>query len=249
MATSVNRFEHRPNRIDRMGKTVVYAGELMRHPVYTRFLHWMVGIFFFLALLSGFAIYLPWIFRFFTPLFGGGAMTRFLHPWFGLAFVFFFALQAINWWQVMTWTPPDSRWMKNIKEYVTRTESMEAPDTGFFNAGQKLQFWEIVWGCVAYVITGFIMWYPTVFGRVLVSISYVIHDISALIMLFGIFFHIYLSTFGEPGTIQAMTRGTVRESWAWTHHPAWYKAVTGVDAHEALARAEENPPSGEPRAL
>ena len=36
-------------------------------------------------------------------------------------------------------------------------------------------------------------------ARILVAISYVIHDISALIMLFGIFFHIYLSTFGEPG--------------------------------------------------
>ena len=96
---------------------------------------------------------------------------------------------------------------------------MESPETGFFNAGQKMQFWEIVWGCVAYVITGVMMWFPTTFGRILVSIAYVIHDISALIMLFGIFFHIYLSTFGEPGTIQAMTRGTVSEGWAWTHHP------------------------------
>lgn len=249
MATSTNTFQHRTNAIDRLGKTVVYVGELMRHPVYTRFLHWMYGIFFFLALLSGFAIYLPWIFRFFSPLFGGGAMTRFLHPWFGLGFVFFFSLQILNWWQVMTWTPSDSRWMKNIKEYVTRSDTMESPETGFFNAGQKMQFWEIVWGCVAYVITGFIMWYPTVFGRVLVSISYVIHDISALIMLFGIFFHIYLSTFGEPGTIQAMTRGTVSEAWAWTHHPAWYKATTGVDAEQAMASAEKNPPSGEPRTL
>ena len=46
MATSVNRFEHRPNAIDRMGRTVVFEGEMLRHPVYTRFLHWMVGIFF-----------------------------------------------------------------------------------------------------------------------------------------------------------------------------------------------------------
>ena len=75
---------------------------------------------------------------------------------------------------------------------------MEPPDVGFFNAGQKLQFWEIVGGCIAYVITGVIMWFPEIFGRVLVAISYVIHDISALIMLFGIFVHIYLSTFGEP---------------------------------------------------
>ena len=47
------------------------------------------------------------------------------------------------------------------------------------NVGQKLQFWDIVWGCVAYVITGVIMWFPTVFGRILVSVSYVIHDLSA----------------------------------------------------------------------
>src|SRR5215469_13886522 len=105
MASSSNIFQHRPNAIDSLGQTVVYQGELMRHPVYTRFLHWMVGIFFFLALLSGFGIYLPWIFRFFTPLFGGGPMTRLLHPWFGLVFVIFFFLQALNWWNVMRWTP------------------------------------------------------------------------------------------------------------------------------------------------
>ena len=234
MATSVNRFEHRPNAIDRMGRTVVYEGEMLRHPVYTRFLHWMVGIFFFLALLSGFGIYLPWISRFLTPLFGGGAMTRFLHPWFGVGFVIFFGLQLLNWRNVMRWTPADSRWMKRITAYITNQEAMEPKDVGFFNAGQKLQFWEIAWGCVAYVITGFIMWFPEIFGRMLVAIAYVVHDISALIMLFGIFFHIYLSTFGEPGTIQAMTRGTVSEAWAWTHHPAWYQEVTGRDAEEAM---------------
>jgi formate dehydrogenase subunit gamma len=251
MATPADRFVHRPNAIDRMGRTVVYTGELLRHPVYTRFLHWMVGIFFFLALLSGFGIYLPWIFRFFTPLFGGGATTRLLHPWFGLAFVFFFALQALNWWQVMTWSPADSRWMKRIKEYVSETDSPEPADVGFFNAGQKLQFWEIVCGCIAYVITGVIMWFPEIFGRILVAISYVIHDISALIMLFGIFFHIYLSTFGEPGTIQAMTRGTVSEGWAWTHHPAWYKAVTGRNPAETLeaAKRRNTPPAQPPPTL
>src|SRR5271157_2329138 len=248
MATTANRFEHRPNAIDRLGRTIVYTGELLRHPVYTRFLHWMVGICFFLALLSGFGIYLPWIFRFFTPLFGGGAMTRFLHPWFGLAFVFFFALQALNWLQVMTWTPADSRWMKHIRRYVIRSDSSESPETGFFNGGQKLMFWEIVCGSIAYLITGVIMWFPTPFGRILVSISYVIHDISALIMLAGIFVHTYLSTFGEPGTIQAMTRGTVSEAWAWTHHPAWYQEVTGRDPYQAMEqerqRLEETGRSG-----
>ena len=58
MATSANEYHHQPNAIDRLGRTKVYVGELMRHPVYTRFLHWMYGIFFFLALLSGFGIVL-----------------------------------------------------------------------------------------------------------------------------------------------------------------------------------------------
>jgi cytochrome b subunit of formate dehydrogenase len=44
-------------------------------------------------------------------------------------------------------------------------------------------FWEIVGGSIAYVITGLIMWFPEIFGRWPIAISYVIHDISALIML------------------------------------------------------------------
>src|SRR5689334_11331194 len=102
--------------INRIGLTVVYVGELLLHRAYTRFLHWAYGIFFFLALVSGFAIYLPWIFRWFTPFFGGGAMTRFLHPWFGLGFVIFFGLQALNWASVMKWGPNDTEWMKRLKD-------------------------------------------------------------------------------------------------------------------------------------
>ena len=52
---------------------------------------------------------------------------------------------------------------------------------------------------------------------------------SAMIMLAGIFIHIYLSTFGQPGTFHAMTRGVVSRAWAWTNHPAWYREVTGRD--------------------
>lgn len=75
---------------------------------------------------------------------------------------------------------------------------------------------------------------PAIFGRTLVAISYVIHDISALIKPAGIFVHICLSTIGEPHTFQSMTRGTVREDWAWTHHPAWFQRITGREPCAAL---------------
>jgi formate dehydrogenase subunit gamma len=161
-----------------------------------------------------------------------------MHPWFGLGFVVFFGLQALNWLQPMIWTAADSNWMRNMGKIVSGEAKMDPPDTGFFNAGQKLQFWEIVGGCVAYLITGIILWAGArTFGRIPVAISYVIHDISAVIMLGGIFIHIYQSTFGEPGTFQAMVRGAVSEAWAWTFHPAWYKQVTGRDPQQACEEA------------
>jgi formate dehydrogenase subunit gamma len=101
-------------------------------------------------------------------------------------------------------------------------------------------FWEIVGGCIVYLITGIILWAGArSFGGTAVAISYVLHDISALIMLGGIFIHIYLSTIGEPGTFQAMTRGAVSEAWAWTFHPAWYKKVTGRDPREDYEKARQ----------
>ena len=161
-----------------------------------------------------------------------------MHPWFGVGFVVFFGLQTLNWLRPMAWTKADTNWMRNIMGVVSGKDKLEPPDTGFFNAGQKLQFWEIVIGCVVYLITGIILWAgaPT-FGRWPVAISYILHDISALIMLGGIFIHIYLSTIGEPGTFQAMTRGSVSEAWAWTFHPAWFKQETGRDPRQAYEEA------------
>ncbi len=241
MGTAVERFDDKARRaFDSFGHTDVYQGELLRHPVYTRFLHWMVALFFFLALFSGFGIYLPWLFRWFTPIFGGGPLARAMHPWFGLGFVSFFGLQMLNWLQPMKWTNADTAWMRRLRSVVSGADKLEPEDTGFFNGGQKVQFWEIAAGCIVYLITGIVLWAGArTFGRIPVAISYVLHDISALIMLGGIFIHVYLSTIGQPGTFQAMIRGAVSEAWAWTFHPAWYKQVTGRDARRAHEEARQ----------
>ncbi|HKA17903.1 MAG TPA: formate dehydrogenase subunit gamma [Blastocatellia bacterium] len=215
-----------------LGRTVVHEGELLRHPTYTRFLHWTVAIFFFAALLSGLAIYAPWSFSWLTPLFGGGQMTRLLHPWFGIAFVVAWFFQFLNWLGIMAWTEADSRWLRGINRYVKNDEKVEPEYVGFFNGGQKLQFWEIAFGGLVLLITGLLMWFPEVSGRIGVAISYPLHDIAALIMLAGIFIHIYLSTIGQPGTLRSMTQGVVTRAWAWTHHPAWYGRVTGRNPRE-----------------
>jgi formate dehydrogenase subunit gamma len=203
--------------------------ELLRHPVHTRMLHWGVAVFFLLALLSGFAIYTPWLFRWLTPMFGGGAMTRLLHPWFSLGFVAFFALQILNWLEPMSWNPDDWRWLRRIRDYVTNADTREPDYVDFFNAGQKLYFWAIVASAAIFLISGIPMWFPSTFGRTLVAVGYVLHDVAALVMLAGLIVHIYEGTAAQPGTFHSMTRGTVEKRWASTHHPAWYRRVTGHD--------------------
>jgi formate dehydrogenase subunit gamma len=238
MTTSVEQFDEKARReFGKFGRTVVHEGELLRHPVYTRFLHWSVAIFFFLALLSGLAIYSPWLFHWLTPLFGGGPTTRLLHPWFGVGFVIAYFFQFLNWLPRMRWTEADRKWLGHLPAYVKNEEAVEPEYVGFFNAGQKLQYWEIVVGSFVFLITGLLMWFPELSGRIAVAVSYVLHDISALVMIFGIWIHIYLSTIGQPGTLKSMLHGVVTRAWAWTHHPAWYRETTGRDPREDYQRA------------
>lgn len=239
MSSSVERFDDKPRReFSRHGRTVIHRGELLRHPVYTRLLHWSVAITFILSLLSGFALYSPWLYRWLTPLFGGGPMTRFLHPWFGLLFDILFFFQFINWFASMRWMDSDRRWMRRVRAYVSNRERMEPEDVGFFNGGQKLYFWVIAFSALLFLITGLLLWFDDVIPRWIVAVSYVLHDIAALIMLAGFIVHIYEGTAAAPGTFQSMTNGTVTEEWAWTHHPAWYGEVTGRDPRRDFEDAQ-----------
>jgi len=222
-----------------VSRTIVHDGELLRHPPATRVLHWAVAIFFVLALLSGFAIYTPWLYHWLTPLFGGGPATRALHPWFSLGFVVAFAAQLANWARPMSWTPDDRRWLRHLKEYISNAESLEPDYVDFFNAGQKLYFWLIVASAAIFLVSGVPLWFPRTFGSTLTAFGFVLHDVAALLMLVGFIIHIYEGTAAQPGTFQSMTRGTVTKRWAWTHHPAWYRRITGRDPRADYQAAVE----------
>jgi formate dehydrogenase subunit gamma len=240
VSTAIDRFDDAARRrVGAFGRTVVRAGDLLRHPVYTRVLHWSVAIFFILALLTGFAIYSTWLYYWIAPIFGGGPTARLLHPWFSLGFVLFFALQFLNWLDPMSWVDSDRTWLRRLREYVTNAETLEPEYVDFFNAGQKLYFWTIAVSALLFLISGLPMWFPRTFGRWAVAAGYVVHDIAALVMLVGFIVHIYEGTASQPGTFRSMTRGTVTARWAWTHHPAWYRKVTGRDPREDYRRAAQ----------
>jgi formate dehydrogenase subunit gamma len=209
-------------RVGAHGRTVVRRGELLRHPVYTRVLHWTVAIFFVLSLLSGFALYTP------VALSRAHAALRRRADDALAAPVVQPRLRGRLLLSVPQLARADGvdagrrRWMRRIKEYVTNEEKLEPEDVGFFNGGQKLYFWAIVASALLFLVTGLPMWFDDAVPRWLVALSYVVHDVAALVMLGGFIIHVYEGTAAQPGTFQAMTDGTVSEEWAWTHHPAWY---------------------------
>src|SRR5262249_15312567 len=180
--------------------------------------------FFFLAMLTGFVLFTPYFFGL-SALFGGGAMARFLHPWFSLIFVVgvLFLLRA--WQQRMRKEPGDEEWTNNFGAYI-RYEK-ELSEVGKYNAGQKMFFWAVVLGSLALLLSGIVMWFPTIFPYFMRTIAYWLHEITFIAFVIGIIYHIYISTAAMPGTFRAMSRGTVTKQWARWHHPRWYREVTG----------------------
>src|SRR5207237_8791097 len=113
--------------------------------------------------------------------------------------------------------------MREVCRDVTNTQKPDREYVYFFNAGQKVQFWTIVGSALVFLVSRILMWFPKTFGRPMVDVGYVLHDVAALVMLVGFIIHIYEGTAAVPGTFHSRTRGTVEERWAWRDHPAWYR--------------------------
>jgi formate dehydrogenase subunit gamma len=158
-------------------------------------------------------------------IFGGGPMVRLLHPWFSLGFVIAVSFLYSQWKERMKKELGDEEWTQNLGAYL-RYEK-ELTNVGKYNAGQKFYFWSVVLGALALLGSGIVMWFPTWFPYFLRTIAYWLHEITFTAFVIGMIYHIYMSTAAMPGTLRAMTRGTVTKAWARWHHARWYREVTG----------------------
>lgn len=192
----------------------------------TRMNHWAVALLFICAGLTGLALFHPSMY-FFSAFFGGGQWTRILHPFFGLfmvlGFVFlFFAVVRDNFW-----TKSDTEWVKKAPRMVTTGDEHDMPPVHKYNAGQKGVFWVFAISLVLLLITGFMFWQPwfaDFFPIPLRRFAMLLHAAAALALVLSVIVHVYAAIWVK-GSFRAMTRGTVHEDWAKSHHPLWYKEV------------------------
>ncbi|MDG4552270.1 MAG: formate dehydrogenase subunit gamma [Candidatus Contendobacter sp.] len=201
--------------------------DLDRYTASERVTHWIVGISFILAGLSGLALFHP-AFWPFTMLFGSSTWTRILHPWFGVVMAVVFLLMVLQFWKLNTMGKVDWQWLGRIREMVSG-DDQNMPEQGKYNGGQKLLFWLLVLGTVLLFVSGIALWRAWFhFPVEQVRWAAVVHAATAAVMIGLIMLHVYASIWVRS-TIRAMWYGTVTRAWARQHHRAWYRQVTGID--------------------
>ncbi|MFZ1640012.1 MAG: formate dehydrogenase subunit gamma [Candidatus Contendobacter sp.] len=200
--------------------------DLDRYTASERVIHWIVGISFILAGLSGLVLFHP-AFWPFTMLFGSSTWTRILHPWFGVVMAVAFLLMVLQFWKLNTMGKVDWRWLGRIGEMVSG-DDQNMPEQGKYNGGQKLLFWLLVLGTVLLFVSGIALWRAWFhFSLEQVRWAAVVHAATAAVMIGLIMLHVYASIWVKS-TIRAMWYGTVTRAWARQHHRAWYRQMTGM---------------------
>jgi formate dehydrogenase subunit gamma len=109
----------------------VHAGNPVTVDRYTggaRINHWITATCLVLLALSGLALFHPSLF-FLTGLFGGGQLTRAIHPWLGVILFFSFAGLFIRFWKANLWKAEDGTWMARLRDVMTARED-RLPEVG-----------------------------------------------------------------------------------------------------------------------
>ena len=209
----------------------VHRGDPVKVDRYTtaaRSNHWITAASLVLLALSGLALFHPSLY-FLTGLFGGGSLTRQIHPWLGVVLFFGFLGLFLRFWKLNLWERTDNVWMSRIRDVLTGKEE-NLPEVGKYNAGQKMVFWAMVTLILVLITSGVVIWqqyFSAYFTIGQQRVAVLVHAVAAIAIICVWIVHVYAAIWVR-GTISAMTRGQVTGGWAWRHHRRWLRElVTG----------------------
>ena len=194
-----------------------------RYSAWARINHWITAGSLILLALSGFALFHPSLF-FLTNLFGGGQMTRILHPFIGVVLVISFLGLFLRFVRYNFPNADDFRWLGNFGA-VLRNEEEGLPEVGRYNAGQKLYFWGMTFTIIALVTSGVVIWdvyFASYFTVEQKRLAVVVHAVAAVAAVLLWIVHAYAAVWVR-GTVRAMMRGNVTAGWSWRHHRKWLR--------------------------
>lgn len=197
--------------------------------------HWVTALSLIALALSGFALFHPALYPL-TGLFGGGELTRILHPFIGVLLVVSFFGLFFRFVRYNFFNRDDVKWMLSPGA-VLRGDEEKLPEIGRYNGGQKMVFWLMTLLILALVGSGVVLW-DVYFGGYFPiwqkRWAVVVHSVAAVITVLVWIVHVY-AAFWVRGTLRAMTRGSVTGGWAWRHHRKWLREKLGKKDKQAMA--------------
>ncbi|GLT14007.1 formate dehydrogenase subunit gamma [Vibrio algivorus] len=194
-----------------------------------RALHWSMAFTFLSLAFSGMT--LVWGKHFLKPIISTDAWGMIIygakqyHNYIGPIFFILLVVVLIKWWRKSIFKKIDLDWCLKLGGMVGKHKGSH-PSAEFSNAGEKIIFWMLIFMGIVAAISGFILDFP-IFGqgRRDMDVSNLAHMISALILICGFIFHIYIGLFGMEGALEGMVKGEVDETWAKEHHDLWYEEM------------------------
>jgi len=196
---------------------------IIRHSRGVRSIHWSLAACYIPAVLTGFALYWRTLLGWMLPLFGGKYPAIYIHFWTGIGVTLFSLLLFATWRRKAGWTAADTHFVRHVGKYALSSEQEQPPDTGFFNGGQKLYFWSVIASGGIFFVTGLVWAIRDLVPYEVYAVCRTTHRVLGVVMLAGLFVHLYKTTMGEPGTLRSMLRGTVTPQWARLRRPKWFR--------------------------
>src|SRR5215470_9938753 len=197
-----------------------------RYTTGARINHWITATSLVLLAVSGLALFHPSLF-FLTSVFGGGQLTRMIHPWIGVVLFFSFFGLFLRFFRLNLWTRSDTIWVANVGEVLNNHEEEheELVEIGKYNAGQKIVFWSMSLLIIVLISSGLVMWDQYFYNFTTIEqkrLAVLIHALAAIVIICVWIVHVYAAIWVR-GTIRGMTRGYVTGGWAWRHHRKWLR--------------------------
>ena len=199
------------------------GNRIVRYEFGERMVHTITALSYVYLLLTGLAFWTPALY-WLAIVFGGGYLSRVMHPWVGLVFSAAVAVMFVRWRDAMRTTQADRAWRRAIRDYIANRDD-RMPPAGRFNYGQKQLFWLMVWGALALLVSGVVLWVPQMVPGSLAMVrqaALLIHAVAALVTIGGFIVHVYMGVAVVPGGVRAIVNGDVSEEWARHHHPLWH---------------------------
>lgn len=203
--------------------------------------HWINAVSFFLLFLTALPLYSN-KFLFLYATFGAGTMQT-LHHILGVVFILnpIIAItitcrkDMVNLIkEIFRFDSSNIKFLTKFPKEVLGMKVKDMPKQGFYNGGERINILVQAVFWLGFAITGLILWLGQ--GAISPGVRTVlipIHSICASLGLAAVIGHIFLAVVMYSDSLHGMKDGTIKESYAKSHHGAW---VDELEAKGELQR-------------